>query len=65
MPQLRTIFDQIDGDKSGTITTVEVGLALRKLGHDLNKAEVGALTRNLDTSGDGNIDFDEFAGAVV
>ena len=32
MTQLRSIFNQIDADMSGTITTAEVGVALRKLG---------------------------------
>lgn len=55
---LREIFDDIDVDKSGTISEVELEQALSKLGID--KSEVHKLMSMADLDKNNSIDFEEF-----
>ena len=56
----RCIFQQLDVDGSGTISTVEVQKLLHMLGFAAGSQEVVRLVKDIDRDGSGEIDFEEF-----
>ncbi|CAI5445256.1 unnamed protein product [Caenorhabditis angaria] len=60
-----TIFQLMDDDQSGTISSTEVAKMLNELGIDVSPKVVQAVMRSSDVSGDGQIDFEEFLAAVT
>ncbi|KAL1196365.1 Calcium-dependent protein kinase 31 [Cardamine amara subsp. amara] len=62
---LKTMFTNIDTDKSGTITLEELKTGLTKLGSKLSKTEVEKLMEAVDVDGSGTIDIDEFISATM
>lgn len=58
--ELRTIFDEIDTDRSGMLDVEEVDLMARRLGHELTDAQLAAAMDEMDADGSGEVDFDEF-----
>ena len=64
MQEIREVFDQFDSDGGGSIEVDELRMALKSLGQDLTKAEAEALMLELDSSGDGSIDFAEFVAFI-
>ena len=59
---LRSIFDEIDADGSGTISTEEVRRAAELLGFPVEgEAWVGKAFDAMDADHDGTVDFEEFA----
>jgi Ca2+-binding EF-hand superfamily protein len=58
--ELRAAFRQFDQDNSGYIQAAELENIMRKMGRRFNKSEIDAMVRSLDSSGDGQISFDEF-----
>ncbi|CAF2774344.1 unnamed protein product [Rotaria sp. Silwood2] len=58
--ELRAAFRQFDQDGSGFIQASELENIMIKMGKRFNKAQIDALVKSLDTSGDGKISFDEF-----
>jgi len=59
---LRSIFDEIDSDGSGTISTEEVRRAAELLGFPVEgEAWVGKAFDAMDADHDGTVDFEEFA----
>lgn len=54
-------FRSVDRYNSGKITTVNLGAFLRSLGHYASEMELLAIIRRLDTDGDCEVDFTEFA----
>ena len=58
---LRETFDKIDVDGSGDIDRAEFSELARHLGCSLTSSELDVAMRQMDTSGDGSVDFDEFA----
>ena len=61
---LRTQFNSIDGDGSGTITGAELKLALQKVSPNTTDGEVEELLKRADTDGNNEIDFIEFARSM-
>ncbi|CAO4370190.1 unnamed protein product [Caenorhabditis nigoni] len=59
------IFQLMDDDGSGTISSSEVAKMLNELGIDVSPKVVQAVMRSSDVSGDGQIDFEEFLAAVT
>jgi hypothetical protein len=57
---VRTVFESMDVDESGTIDRVEFHMAATKLGLVLTDAELDTAMQEMDEDGDGAIDFDEF-----
>eukprot|EP00928_Gymnodinium_smaydae_P053942 TRINITY_DN3780_c0_g5_i1.p1 TRINITY_DN3780_c0_g5~~TRINITY_DN3780_c0_g5_i1.p1 ORF type:complete len:474 (-),score=78.58 TRINITY_DN3780_c0_g5_i1:66-1451(-) len=55
------VFRQFDADGSGTITRDELVHVMRDLCGDLPKADIDRIMDEVDTNGDGEIDYDEFA----
>eukprot|EP01052_Picozoa_sp_SAG31_P001234 SAG31_NODE_41_length_31342_cov_8.029286_24_plen_519_part_00 len=59
--EIKTIFDAVDKDKSGRLDSEEVRSAAMRLGRFLLPNEVEEGMAEMDTNGDGTVDFDEFA----
>ncbi|CAF4289688.1 unnamed protein product, partial [Adineta steineri] len=51
---------QFDQDNSGYIQAKELENIMNKMGKHLSKSQIDAMVKSLDTSGDGQISFDEF-----
>ena len=62
--KLRAIFDELDADKSGYISTDEMQAICKKLKLDIKPAALKQLIKEADPDGSGQIDFDEFVGAL-
>jgi calcium-dependent protein kinase len=62
---LKTLFANMDTDKSGTITYEELKNGLAKLGSKLTEAEVKQLMEAADVDGNGTIDYIEFISATM
>ena len=62
--KLRRIFDTFDIDKNGLISHEEITTMVNTLRIDIPMEVVDTLFNEADTSGDGEIDFDEFLQAT-
>lgn len=60
LQEIREVFEQFDSDGGGSIDVDELRMAMKSLGQNLTKAEAEALMLELDTGGDGSIEFSEF-----
>eukprot|EP00979_Chaetoceros_neogracilis_P013879 scaffold4139_cov254-Chaetoceros_neogracile.AAC.3 len=58
--EIKEAFDLFDTDCSGSIDAKELKVAMRALGFEPKKEEIRKLMLDVDKSGDGQIDFDEF-----
>ncbi|CAN0852324.1 Calcium-dependent protein kinase 21 [Linum grandiflorum] len=62
---LKTMFTNLDTDKSGTITYEELKTGLARLGSKLSEVEVKQLMEAADVDGNGTIDYTEFISATM
>ena len=62
--KLRPVFDKFDADKSGSISTSEMGRVLKAVKMELSKLELEQLMKEADPDGSGEIDFEEFVAAL-
>ncbi|XP_051126133.1 calcium-dependent protein kinase 19-like [Andrographis paniculata] len=62
---LKSMFANMDTDKSGTITYEELKAGLARLGSKLTEAEVRQLMDAADVDGNGTIDYIEFITATM
>jgi len=62
---LKQMFNNMDTDKSGTITVEELKEGLRKLGSKISEAEVQKLMEAVDVDKSGSIDYTEFLTAMM
>ena len=56
----RTIFDEIDVDRSGELDYKEVKEMCKRLGRDLDDTDFQVAMEQMDSDGDGNVSFTEF-----
>ena len=57
---LKAIFDQMDTDRSGRLSSQEFRNGIRKLSLGLTSREIDQLMIRIDTNNDGQIDYREF-----
>ncbi|KAG8044271.1 hypothetical protein GUJ93_ZPchr0137g29189 [Zizania palustris] len=62
---LKQMFNNMDTDRSGTITVEELKVGLTKLGSKISEAEVRNLLEAVDVDKSGSIDYTEFLTAMV
>ncbi|CAM8993031.1 unnamed protein product [Rhodiola kirilowii] len=62
---LKSMFSNMDTDKSGTITYEELKSGLARLGSKLSEVEVKQLMEAADVDGNGTIDYIEFITATM
>ncbi|KAH7673068.1 CAL-2 protein, partial [Aphelenchoides avenae] len=60
MVGFRQAFAMLDSDSSGSISSDELGIAMRLLGQNPTEQELLDMTKEIDLDGDGTIDFKEF-----
>ena len=60
LDEYKDAFDMFDKDKSGDISAKELASLFRSLGHKMSDNEIKDMIDEIDTSGDGNISFEEF-----
>ena len=58
--EYKEAFDMFDKDKSGTISANEITKIMKNFGNPVSKKEVERMIAEIDTSGDGELDFEEF-----
>jgi calmodulin len=62
--EFREIFDLVDKDKGGSISSVELAELMNTLGINASQEEISAMVAEIDTDGNGDIDFDEFVAVM-
>lgn len=60
MEDYREAFSLFDRDNDGTITTKELGTLMRTLGHNPTDQELEDMINEVDSTGKGKIDFNDF-----
>lgn len=65
LEQLRDIFNRFDMDADGSITVLELAALLRSLGIKPEGDQLQALLTNMDKNGNGYIEFEELAKAIM
>ena len=63
--ELKDAFAVFDADGSGTISRTELKKLMKNLGQTLSDAELDAMMDEVDTDGNGEIDFAEFKSMMV
>jgi calmodulin len=63
--ELRDVFMVFDKDKSGTISAEELKSVMKVIGEKLTDQEIDDAIRLADTTGDGEVDYDEFINFVL
>lgn len=56
----RTVFDEADEDKSGSIETAELKKVIEKCGIEVSDTQVKEMIKDADTDKSGTLEFDEF-----
>ena len=62
---LASIFESFDTDGDGTLSRKELVVGLRDFGIRMSKSETQDLLGMLDSDGDGNIEWEEFAKVII
>ena len=63
--EFKEAFSLFDKDSDGTITTKELGTVMRSLGQNPTEAELQDMINEVDTDGNGTIDFPEFLSMMA
>lgn len=65
LAEFKDAFDMYDKDKSGNISVKELCQLFKTLGHSIPETEIRDLVDSVDTSGKGEITFDEFVTLLL
>lgn len=60
LDEYKEAFDMFDKDHSGTISIDEIAKIMKNFGNPMSKDDIKEMIKDIDTSGDGELDFDEF-----
>ena len=63
--EFKEFFESFDKDKDGYLTKKELCDIINSTGHTLIESEMEAIVNEVDTDGNGSIDFKEFLGLMV
>ncbi|XP_020829378.1 calmodulin [Phascolarctos cinereus] len=63
--EFKEAFSLFDKDSDGCITTKELGTVMRSLGQNPTEAELKSMIGEIDTDGNGTIDFPEFLSMMA
>ncbi|EEF50670.1 probable calcium-binding protein CML15 [Ricinus communis] len=63
--QLKDIFARFDMDSDGSLTILELAALLRSLGLKPSGDQIHVLLANMDSNGNGSVEFDELASAIL
>ncbi|KAF8399257.1 hypothetical protein HHK36_015122 [Tetracentron sinense] len=63
--QLKEIFSRFDMDSDGSLTHLELAALLRSLGMKPSGDQIHALLANMDSNGNGSVEFDELVNAIL
>ena len=61
--KIKKLFKEMDTDADGTVSTEELGTAMKKYG--LRDSEIDLIIKTFDTDGDGTINCEEFIDIVT
>merc|ERR1712022_77658 len=64
MGEIKEAFDLFDGDDSGAIDKMELGVAIQALGFEPTVEEVDKMVKDIDADGNALIEFNEFVGMM-
>lgn len=65
LKQLREIFSRFDMDSDGSLTILELAALLRSLGLKPSGDQLHVLLSNIDSNGNGTVEFDELVNAIM
>ncbi|CAL0330559.1 unnamed protein product [Lupinus luteus] len=63
--ELKEIFSRFDMDSDGSLTMLELAALLRSLGLKPSGDQVQVLLSNMDSNGNGCVEFDELVNAIL
>ncbi|XVF54545.1 hypothetical protein PTKIN_Ptkin05aG0189700 [Pterospermum kingtungense] len=63
--QLKEIFARFDMDSDGSLTILELAALLRSIGYKPSGDQIHVLLANMDSNGNGAVEFDELAKAIM
>jgi len=62
--EMRSAFKVFDVDGSGTISPDEIFKLMASLGENLSEEEIKSMVKEVDSNGDGSIDYEEFVNFI-
>ncbi|XP_077242519.1 putative calcium-binding protein CML16 [Tasmannia lanceolata] len=65
LKQLKDIFQRFDMDADGSLTHLELAALLRSLGLKPTGDQIHVLLSNMDSNGNGSVEFDELVEAIL
>lgn len=65
LKHLRDIFARFDMDSDGSLTHLELAALLRSLGLKPTGDQMHLMLANMDTNGNGSVEFDELVDAIL
>ncbi len=60
LAEYKEAFDMFDRNKKGTLSIGDITKIMKNFGYPMTKEEARSMISNVDSSGDGEVDFDEF-----
>ena len=60
LKEYREAFDMFDRNKKGTLSIGDITKIMKNFGYPMTKEEARSMLSNVDASGDGEVDFEEF-----
>ncbi|KAL3831114.1 hypothetical protein ACJIZ3_019916 [Penstemon smallii] len=65
LKQLKDIFNRFDMDRDGSLTQLELAALLRSLGLKPTGDQIHVMLGNMDSNGNGSIEFEELLQAIL
>lgn len=62
--KLKPVFSKFDADKSGSISTAEMGKIVKAIGMEMSPDDIKKMMKDADPDGSGEVDFEEFVSVL-